>query len=60
MRKDRRVYLFGLRYIPGTRLARRYPGLARGQFKTPEIAERVRQACVNAEQIEVVDVREAS
>ena len=49
-------FRFALRYIPGTSLAHRFPGVARGRFRTRAEAERVRAACVNAEHIEVVDL----
>lgn len=59
-RSRRNTYFFALRYIPGSRLAARFPGIARGRFRTRREAENVRAACKNADQIEVVDVREAS
>jgi hypothetical protein len=54
----RSTYPLALRYKPGTDLARRSPGLARGRFRDAEEAERIRVLCPNAEQLEVVDVRE--
>jgi hypothetical protein len=51
---------WAIRYTPGTDLARRYPGVASGRFKTHEEAENVRAACPNADRMEVVDVREVA
>ena len=58
VRPDRgpEFFRFALRYTPGTNLARRFPGVARGRFRTRAEAERVRAACVNAAHIEVVDL----
>jgi hypothetical protein len=47
---------YALRYADGTDLARRYPEPA-GRFRTREEAERLRALCVNAEHIEVVELR---
>jgi hypothetical protein len=52
------MFGYALRYRAGTRLARRSPTIARGRFRTAEIAERVRSHCPHAEHIEVVDIRE--
>jgi hypothetical protein len=58
-RAHRRItYGFAVRYRRGTDLARRYPGIPRGRFRTAEEAENVRAACPNAEHMEVIDVRE--
>ena len=53
-------YFYALRYRPGTLLAARFPGIPRGRYRTVEEAENVRQHCVNAEHMEVVDIRAAS
>ena len=50
------LFRYALRYIPGTSLAHRFPGVGRGRFRTRAEAERVRAACVNAAHIEVVDL----
>lgn len=51
-------FYFALAYRPGTDLARRSPGPQRGRFRSAEEAERVRAACANGEQMEVIDIRE--
>lgn len=52
------LFRYALRYTPGTSLARRFPGVARGRFTTRDMAERIRLACPNAEHMEVVDLKE--
>lgn len=54
----RLTYVYAVRYRPDSDLARRFPGLPAGRFKTAEEAENIRQCCPNAEHMEVVDVRE--
>lgn len=57
-RSHKRItYVYALRYTPGTDLARRFPRQPEGRFKTTDEAERVRAACPNASDIEVIDVR---
>jgi hypothetical protein len=48
---------YGLRYIPGTDLAHRFPTPARGRWRTREEAENVRRHCPNADRMEVIDDR---
>jgi hypothetical protein len=60
VRQRRAVSIYAIRYTPGTDLARRYPELPRARYKSREDAERVRGHCVNAEHMEVVDVRDVS
>lgn len=54
------AYPYTIRYTPGSDLAIRFPEVPRGRFPTREVAERVRAACVNAEHMEVVDIREVA
>lgn len=48
-------FYFALRYRPGTELARNSPP-SRGRYKTRAEAEALRDACMHADQIEVVDL----
>lgn len=52
------AFPYAIRYTPGTDLARRFPGVARGRYKTREIAENIRRHCPNAEHMEVVNVHD--
>jgi hypothetical protein len=49
---------YALRYRPDTDLGRRYPEPTSATFPTREAAEAMRQACVNAASMEVVEVGE--
>lgn len=50
----RLLRVWALRYIPGSHLARLHPETPRGWFTSRAQAERVRAACPNAGDIEVV------
>jgi hypothetical protein len=48
---------YALQYRAGSDLARRFPEPTRARFATREEAERLRALCVNAEHIEVVELK---
>lgn len=50
--------MYALRYRPDTHLGRRYPKPSCAHFATREAAEDAREACPNAEHMEVVEVEE--
>lgn len=52
----RAKFAYALRYRPGSRMARRRSGPAKGRFSLAD-AENLRTHCQHADQIEVVRVR---